>query len=75
MRKIQFSFGDSVFETLTELKQMTGSSSLAEVVRDSVLFFFTVLKKNQEGYEIHLKKGNENYLVMLSLPSSPEKKT
>ena len=48
MRKIQFSFGDSVFETLTELKQMTGSSSLAEVVRDSVLFFFTVLKKNQE---------------------------
>lgn len=75
LKKIQFSFGDATFEALKESKKMTEKSSLAEVVRDSVIYYYNLLKNIQDGYKVHLMKENEDILFMPNTPPPSERKT
>ena len=58
-KRIQFEFIPEAYERLNQLKDETGATSLAEVVRNALFVYDLLLKWKSAGYEILVHKDGE----------------
>lgn len=51
-KKVQVYFDERALEIINELKEASGSQSMAEVIRDALGLYNWVLKMHNQGYSI-----------------------
>ena len=63
-RRMQFEFSTEAFQRLQEMKDKTGASSYASLVRDALRVYEYVAEQQRRGYEIALRKEGEPLKVV-----------
>lgn len=58
-KRIQFDFSPEAFERLEKIAKIMDATSKAEVIRRSLRLQEFLIDKQQEGYNVCLKKGND----------------
>lgn len=64
--RVQFDFSKEHLEELDKLKTSLHASTRAEVIRRALHLFTKVLKAEQEGAEIYIKKADGNTVQIMS---------
>jgi hypothetical protein len=57
-KRIQFEFSANALDRLNRMKEQTGASSYAELVRDALRVYEWVLEQEKGGYDIGLVKDD-----------------
>jgi metal-responsive CopG/Arc/MetJ family transcriptional regulator len=65
-KRIAFDVEKETLEQIDDLVILTGAASRAELFRDSLRLFEWMTKQQNAGYEIVLKKGDDETVVELS---------
>jgi len=65
-KQIAFDVEKETLAQIDDLVVLTGAASRAELFRDSLRLFAWMVEQQNEGYEIILKRGDEETAIELS---------
>ena len=57
--RIMVTLSGRAYETLSAVQKVLGVGSKAKIIRYALSLYFSIFKKNQEGYELCMMKGDE----------------
>jgi hypothetical protein len=57
-KRIQFEFSPEALDRLNRMRELTETSSYAELVRDSLRVYEWIIQQDKAGYDIGLIKGD-----------------
>ena len=65
MKRIAFELEDETMDQINELIEKTGAASRADLFRDSLRLYMWWTDKQDEGYDVVLRKDGEDTVVEL----------